>query len=401
MKEQTGMGSDHSGAEELLQLYQQLQGQAPADAPPALQELFDDISKSQRDALKEKLDDRETQVIYPTPGFVVKTADENGQKVFINICSNDKISPPSSWENGVMPDSAREALQNLDEVKSEEDVQAMRVPLSLSEHRSELDKNGGACLVFDCVFAEQVMNEAAKFRPMKIFIIECCLGWIHHKCKVKLDPKFKLPKLKYKGDTIHEHRIRKEKQKLVTEIEEVMDDDDTPSLPLLAKKPARSAARLAREQGTAAGHDRFDNSQSSPRTTAAVTQPLGAPGADDPCHLPSGVDLLDVQYEGTPCDKVVISFKLDPGVSGDDLESLVQADLNCIHVCPKKGAPLAVPLNVYVNPATCQCKLQGDVLAVEVDYMTVNEIIQLSKDRKPLDFGEIDLQSQEMLHELD
>ena len=30
------MGSSHDGAEELLQLYEQLQGQAPADAPPAL-----------------------------------------------------------------------------------------------------------------------------------------------------------------------------------------------------------------------------------------------------------------------------------------------------------------------------------------------------------------------------
>lgn len=190
-----------------------------------------------------------------------------------------------------MPDSVREALRNLDDVKSEEDVQAMRVPLSLSEQRSETDKNGGACSVFDCVFAEQVMTEAAKFRPMKVFIIECCLGWIQHKCKASLDPKFKLPKLKYKGDTIHEHRIRKEKQRLVTEIEEVV-EDDAPSLPLLAKKPAKSKPKVAEEPSRhTAGHVPTGQSQ-SPSGTAmpegAQIQEHGTPHSGLRCVITAG-----------------------------------------------------------------------------------------------------------------
>jgi len=37
--------------------------------PGLVQELFDDISKSQRAALKDKLDDKDTQTIFPTPRY--------------------------------------------------------------------------------------------------------------------------------------------------------------------------------------------------------------------------------------------------------------------------------------------------------------------------------------------
>lgn len=181
-----------------------------------------------------------------------------------------------------MPDSVRQALHNLDEVKSEEDVQAMRVPLSLSDQRSEADKHGTSCAVFDCVFAEQVIKEAAQFRPMKIFIIECCLGWIQHKCKVQLDPKFKLPKLKYKGDTIHEHRIRKEAKKLVTEIEEVVEDEQ-PSLPLLTKKPTKSISKVVSEIGSGSdgknGQPKAHNSKLSSSSSVPVSNELKSQSA--------------------------------------------------------------------------------------------------------------------------
>lgn len=85
----------------------------------------------------------------------------------------------------------------------------------------------------------------------------------------------------------------------------------------------------------------------------------------------------------------------------DSLERLVKVDLSCIHVCPEQGPPLVIPLNVYVNPDTCQCKLQGEVLRVVLDYMSVDDILQLAKDRRPLNFGTVGLQSHQMLRELD
>lgn len=417
-----------------------------------MQELFDDISNAQKAALKEKLDDQSTQAIFPSPGcgrrwplrpgfwctrsdvvhehirfcrFVVKTVEESGKKVFINLCSSDAISPPTSWENGIMPDSVRQALHNLDDVKSEEDVQAMRVPLSLSDQRSETDKNGNTCAVFDCVFAEQVMAEAARFRPMKVFVIECCLGWIQHKCHIQLDPKFKLPKLKYKGDVIHEHRIRKEPKKLVTEVEEVAGDDQ-PSLPLLTKKPAKSMGNMVIKAGTGStGIKRhFEPAQSTLSNPVPSLERLDAPGlpplsstAVAMCqshdssleqafvgglkHPHPPAHLVDVEYQERPCQSVCITLHMKSHTSVDAPETLVKVDLNCVVVCQGEGSSLAVPLNVFVIPSTCKCNLQGDTLKVVLDYMPVDDVIACAKDQRPLEFGAVDLKSHATLHELD
>ena len=40
------------------------------------------------------------------------------------------------------------------------------------------------------------------FRPLKAFLIELALGWVGHKTSMTLDPKFKLPKIKYKGEEV-------------------------------------------------------------------------------------------------------------------------------------------------------------------------------------------------------
>jgi hypothetical protein len=178
--------------------------------------------------------------------FVVKTADDTGRKVFINICSSEKVQPPESWEDGVMPDSVKASLSNMKEVENSQDVQALRIPLSLSEQRNDFDKHGQECTVFDCVFSEKVMKEASQFRPMKVFVIECAMGWITHKCKVQLDQKFKLPKLKYKGDVIHEHCVRKQQKPLVTEVADATDAaDEEPAVALCSRKAVKSVEQIS------------------------------------------------------------------------------------------------------------------------------------------------------------
>ena len=179
--------------------------------------------------------------------FVVKTTDDTGRKVFINMCSSNKVAAPAAWANGVMPDNVKQSLENLGERQdiAEQAAEGLRLPLSLSEQRDELDKHGQPCSVFDCVFSDMVMKQAAQMRSMKIFVVETVLGWVSHKHKVKLDQRFKLPKLKYKGDTVQEHCIRKDPKKLVTEITELEEVDEEPSLALRSNPiPAEKRAPL-------------------------------------------------------------------------------------------------------------------------------------------------------------
>lgn len=79
-------------------------------------------------------------------------------------------------------------------------------------------QRGDPCFVTDCVFNIEVARNAAQDRRLKQFVIELCLGWAGQKHKLSLDPKFKLPKILYKGSQVEAQRMRVDKKPMVTEI---------------------------------------------------------------------------------------------------------------------------------------------------------------------------------------
>lgn len=115
----------------------------------------------------------------------------------------------------------------------------------------------------------------------------------------------------------------------------------------------------------------------------------------------SAAEVLDVQYVGKPCQKVVISISISCKIGKENLPSLVKADMDCIHVNAEDGDPLAVPLNVFVDPGTCTCTLQGKELTITIAYFSADDIIALAQSRKPLALGTVELKSQGLLQELD
>jgi hypothetical protein len=115
----------------------------------------------------------------------------------------------------------------------------------------------------------------------------------------------------------------------------------------------------------------------------------------------SAAELRDVQYIGRPCQKVMITVRINRKIDAANLQSLVKADMDCIHVNAEDGDPLAVPLNVYVDPARCSCSLQGKTLTVTAPYYSIDAIIALAESRKPLALGAVKLKSQHLLAELD
>lgn len=108
-----------------------------------------------------------------------------------------------------------------------------------------------------------------------------------------------------------------------------------------------------------------------------------------------------MQYIGRPCHQVVISCRISRRVQKENLQSLVRADMDCIHVIAEDGDPLAVPLNVYVRPGSCTCTLQGNTLIITAEYFSTDDIIALAQSRKPLALGTVNLKSQHLLGELD
>jgi hypothetical protein len=166
--------------------------------------------------------------IFPSPGFVVKTSDDAGRKVFINVCAHAKIQAPGSeWAGGKIPEHVEKALANLEDPEA---VQQLRFPLSVGDARNELDKSGHPCTTYDAVFNDDVVAQAMAHRGLKNFLTELTLQWIAQKYALNLDPKVKLPHRRYVGpDRPHPQWIRVEKKSM---IEEINEPDEEPTFAL-------------------------------------------------------------------------------------------------------------------------------------------------------------------------
>lgn len=70
-------------------------------------------------------------------------------------------------------------------------------------------------------------------RQFKVFIISLSMGWIQQQKKTKLDAKYKLPKMPYKGERIAKQIMRMKRKSLVTDMGDVVED---PEFPLLTKR---------------------------------------------------------------------------------------------------------------------------------------------------------------------
>mmetsp|Transcript_85459 Transcript_85459/g.160987 ORF Transcript_85459/g.160987 Transcript_85459/m.160987 type:complete len:419 (+) Transcript_85459:232-1488(+) len=140
--------------------------------------------------------------VRPDPGFVVKTRDtQTGQKVFINVVSNEHVEAPH--------------VQSLADADGEEGV---RVPLSVGTPVEDFDKKNEPCVTYDLVANPETVEECTRTPAFRESVVMLCLHAVSQKYKIELDSKYKLPKMKYKGNTVQLQRIRK---KQVSKIEEV------------------------------------------------------------------------------------------------------------------------------------------------------------------------------------
>lgn len=140
--------------------------------------------------------------VRPDPGFVVKTRDTaSGMKVFLNIVSNEHVEKPH--------------MKSFADIDGE---QGCRVPLSIGTPIEDFDKKGEPCVSYDLVANPDVVDECSKEPNFKETVIQLCLAAVAQKYKVELDPRYKIPKMKYKGGTVQIQRLRKQNQSRIQEV---------------------------------------------------------------------------------------------------------------------------------------------------------------------------------------
>merc|ERR1719277_2742494 len=140
--------------------------------------------------------------VRPDPGFVVKTRDiQSGMKVFLNVVSNEHVEGPH--------------MKSLAELDGEE---GCRVPLSIGTPVEDFDKKNEPCVTYDLVANPEVVKESKNTPAFRDTLVQLCLAAVAQKYKVELDPKYKLPKMTYKGNVVQLQRIRKQKQSQIQEM---------------------------------------------------------------------------------------------------------------------------------------------------------------------------------------
>ena len=73
----------------------------------------------------------ESKAVAPKPGFCLKTANENGDKVFVNVCSSEGVLKPKE----VSEDELKAIWFSGDATK-------FRVPMAIGDAHTEKDKSG-------------------------------------------------------------------------------------------------------------------------------------------------------------------------------------------------------------------------------------------------------------------
>jgi len=321
----------------------------------------------------------EGEEITPEPAFVVKTRDDNGRKVFINVLGSPAIGAPGGWEGGRVPDHVEEALRRQEAAPDE----SLRFPLSLSEPQNDLDRKGEPCTVFDCAFNADVVQQAVAHRRLQVFLVELAMGWTCSKHDLELDPKFKLPRMKYKGEKVQTHLIRKDPKRVVQEVQEV---EEEPTFPLVTKKlPATVKNRPKAERG--------EPTEGSSGVGEGARE--SGPQASQ----------VAVEYEGRPVERVRISVSWGTGEGRGGSESVQVEDVavavtgETLEVRAKGVRDVDVPLPFAVDAGAAVCELRpgGRALDVILPYRPLSSVVQEMRETAPHRFGSLDFTNKSFL----
>jgi hypothetical protein len=287
-----------------------------------------------------------------------------------------------------------EQAASADELKGQA-LEALRLPLSCSEPRGDVDKKGEPCLVLDCVFNPMVLETASRVRHFKSFLVSLVLEAAGGKGKLELDARFKLPKMSYKGDAVLTQRVRKERKPLVTDMGDMFEEPTFPLLAAKPKQPAAGAAAAAAGKHTgnsgaaaAAGGAGASSSSSSragaPATAAGGQGPPGISGRGGGQQQQQQMTYT-LTTSGKPVQQVEVEVQIPaaqlqqlPGTTTitSSSSSLGSAGVDVklqglqLTVTAPGCAPLAVPLPFYVDlaAAAAQLVVAKGVLQVVLPY---------------------------------
>ncbi|CRG96987.1 PIH1 domain-containing protein, putative [Plasmodium gallinaceum] len=162
------------------------------------------------DKLNDLLQNKKTIKISPQKGFVIKTYEKQGGKVYFNICASNLI--------------AEFHLKKIPDLNNEE---GLRIPLSIGEEKNKEDKKGNKYKTYDIVLNTKIVIESKKNLELKKIIAELVQVAVKNKYKTETCANlFFFPEHKYKGSNPDDQYIKDDQQHKFNIIEEGHEDEN-------------------------------------------------------------------------------------------------------------------------------------------------------------------------------
>lgn len=174
-----------------------------------MKQYYEKISKEGGPPLQKQnqVDEEGGIIITPDPNFCIKTKDSKNNKIFINICTHEKIQAPKE--------------EYILEIENQFGI---RVPLSLSEKYEDFDTQMETCMVYDVIFNPSVLVKAEKDAQIFQFMIQLIFNRIKQRFDMDLSLNFiRMKNMKYKGKTIRSQRV---KVRIGPKIEEIIPKEE-------------------------------------------------------------------------------------------------------------------------------------------------------------------------------
>ncbi|XP_076629272.1 PIH1 domain containing 1 isoform X2 [Colletes latitarsis] len=135
-------------------------------------------------------------IIQPTPGICVKIKTDSGEKIFLNICTSDKIPAPEDISE-----------VKLLEILSEENPN-FTVPMSIGSERLESDRGGSLCTTYDIAINTAYFQKCQENKNFIWFTILVIMNGISDKFKKTLNlEKYVILKNRKVMGKLQQHRI--------------------------------------------------------------------------------------------------------------------------------------------------------------------------------------------------
>ncbi|SOV16996.1 PIH1 domain-containing protein, putative [Plasmodium sp. gorilla clade G2] len=147
---------------------------------------------------------RNTNVIRirPLKGYVIKTYEKNGDKIYINICFSRFI-----------PDFHVKTFPHL------QNEEGLRIPISIGEEKKKQDRTEKTYGTYDVVLNSRVVSECLRNEKIKTVVSELVLEAVKNKYKLDICTSlFLFSNHKYKGNNPDVHYIKCDQQHNIREV---------------------------------------------------------------------------------------------------------------------------------------------------------------------------------------